>query len=105
MGLDLVESSRLLAYERLHGLPTRLAHVAGVSARLARAAALVPVDLRPLAAATAWLHDIGYAPSVRRTGFHALDRARFLAAKGYPALVCQLVGHHSGAECEAAARG
>lgn len=105
MGLDLMESSRLLAYERLHELPTRLAHVAGVSVRLVRAATLVSVDVRPFAAAAAWLHDIGYAPSVRRTGFHALDGARFLEANGYPALVCQLVGYHSGAEYEAAARG
>jgi hypothetical protein len=102
---DLVETSRLVARERLKGLPARLAHVAGVSARLSRAATLVPADVRPLATAAAWLHDIGYAPSIRRTGFHALDGARFLEANGYPGVVCQLVGYHSGAEYEAAARG
>jgi hypothetical protein len=105
MGADLVETSRLVARDRLHGLPARLAHVAGVSARLSRAAALVPADLRTLTAAAAWLHDIGYAPSVRRTGFHPLDGARFLEANGYPGVVCQLVGHHSGAEYEATVRG
>ncbi|WP_323098242.1 hypothetical protein [Intrasporangium sp. YIM S08009] len=33
-------------------------------------------------AAAAWLHDVGYAPSVAQTEFHPLDGARFLQKYG-----------------------
>jgi hypothetical protein len=55
--------------------------------------------------AAAWLHDIGYAPSVRVTGFHPLDGARYLREHGWPSRVCGLVAHHSGANIVAEARG
>jgi hypothetical protein len=35
-----------------------------------------------LVAASAWVHDIGYAPDRRRTGFHPLDGATRLEALG-----------------------
>ena len=37
----------------------------------------IAVDRRLLLAA-AWLHDIGYAPTVRKTGFHPLDGGLYL---------------------------
>lgn len=40
---------------------------------------------RDLLVAAAWLHDIGYAPELRDTGFHPLDGARHLEALGAPA--------------------
>ena len=47
--------------------------------------------------AAAWLHDIGYAPGLRDTGFHPLDGARHLRGIGWPLAICNLVAHHSGA--------
>jgi hypothetical protein len=56
--------------------------------------------------AAAWLHDVGYAPSVRRsTGFHPVDGALFVRAEGLPAVVVSLVAHHTGAVFEARERG
>jgi hypothetical protein len=61
----------------------------------------VSKDERDLLVATAWLHDIGYAPELRQTGFHPLDGARHLESVGAPARLVQLVAHHSGAIYEA----
>jgi hypothetical protein len=55
--------------------------------------------------AAAWVHDVGYAPSVRGTGFHPLDGGRFLRDRGFPDLVASLVAFHSGAAIEAQVRG
>jgi HD domain-containing protein len=54
--------------------------------------------------AAAYLHDIGYAPALARTGFHPLDGARYLRSLGYERLAC-LVAHHSEARFEAELRG
>lgn len=51
--------------------------------------------------AAAWLHDVGYASSVRRTGFHPLDGALFLMTADWPERVIRLVAHHSLASLEA----
>ncbi len=53
--------------------------------------------------AAALLHDVGYAPSLNRLGFHAVDGARFLRAQGQERLA-RLVAHHSGARFEAQER-
>lgn len=55
--------------------------------------------------AAAWLHDIGYAPQLDRTGLHAIDGALFLDVMGAPRDVVSLVAFHSGAEFEAVERG
>jgi hypothetical protein len=39
------------------------------------------------------------------TGFHPLDGARFLEARGFDRRLCRLVAHHSGARFEAEERG
>ena len=49
----------------------------------------------------AWLHDVGYAPTVAIVGFHPLDGAYLLQGKGFPDRVVDLVAFHSGAEFEA----
>jgi hypothetical protein len=54
----------------------------------------------------AWLHDIGYSPVVRSTGFHPLDGARHLRdVVVADDVVCRLVAHHTGALVEADERG
>ena len=63
-----------------------------------------PCD-RDLLIAAAWLHDIGYSPLVVDTGLHSLDGARYLQRLGYPARLCGLIAHHSGARFEATQRG
>jgi hypothetical protein len=53
----------------------------------------------------AWLHDIGYAPTLEDTGFHPLDGARYLRRLSLDEEVVRLVAHHSCAMLEAAERG
>jgi hypothetical protein len=58
---------------------------------------------RSVAAALA--HDLGYAPELVQTGFHPIDGARYLAARGHSPRLCALVAHHSAATYEAEERG
>jgi hypothetical protein len=86
-------------------LPRRWAHVQGVAARARSLAPALGADADLLEAA-AWLHDIGYAPSLVVTGFHPLDGARYLRDTQHAhAMLCRLVAHHSCAITEAGERG
>ena len=85
--------------------PPRWAHTRAVAARAAEAAGSLPPAQRPVLLAAAWLHDIGYAPALRDTGFHPLDGGRHLRDHGWPHAVVCLVAHHSGADHVARARG
>lgn len=75
--------------------------VAGAAERMAAALGLNPTRL----VAAAWLHDIGYSPSLAVAGFHPLDAARFLESAGVDDDLVALVAHHSGAVFEAVERG
>ena len=55
--------------------------------------------------ASAWVHDIGYGPRVRDSGYHPLDGAQYLRREGWPEAVCDLVAHHSGSRFVAHVRG
>ena len=70
-----------------------------------RAATAVPAADRPVLVASAWLHDIGYAQLLRRSGFHSLDGAWYLQDHHWPAPLPGLVAHHSAARFVAAVRG
>jgi hypothetical protein len=86
-------------------LPRRWAHVQGVADRARSPAPVLGTDADLLEAA-AWLHDIGYAPSLATTGLHQLDGARYLRdAQHADAMLCRLVAHHSCAIIEAGERG
>jgi hypothetical protein len=78
--------------------------VAGEARRVGLALADLADEDRDLLVAAAYLHDIGYAPSLNRLGFHPVDGARFLRQHGQERLAC-LVAHHSGARFEAEERG
>ena len=95
-----------LARALLHKpLPRRWAHVRGVAA-LARSLAPVLGTDADLIEAAAWLHDIGYAPSLATTGLHQLDGARYLRDTQHAnAMLCRMVAHHSCAIIEASERG
>ncbi len=95
-----------LAEKRLaEPLPRRWAHVQGVAATARRLAPILGADA-DLVEAAGWLHDIGYAPGIADTGFHALDGARFLRdiENALPSL-CSLVAYHTAAIYEALERG
>lgn len=93
-----------MATELLSEVGTRLAH-SGAVAR--QASVVLPVLEAPWSTAlldAAWLHDVGYSPSVICTGFHPLDGARWLSAEGWPAEVARLVAWHTRAGTEATMR-
>ncbi|MEY3734311.1 MAG: hypothetical protein RL347_1670 [Actinomycetota bacterium] len=79
----------------LHEHATRAAQQAAALAQ--RIPGSNPADVT----AAAWLHDIGYASTIRRTGFHPLDGALFLIKEQWPERIVRLVAHHSLAALEA----
>jgi putative nucleotidyltransferase with HDIG domain len=85
-------------------LPRRWAHVQAVAAKAEDLRLIIGED-GDLSVAAAWLHDVGYAPTVEDSGFHPLDGARYLRGVGADRRLCGLVANHSGARYEAALRG
>lgn len=79
----------------LQGLDARLKHSAAVATQMSRVADLVEPDWRSPAKDAAWLHDVGYSPTVALTGFHALDGARWLRDHGWPDRTCRLIAWHT----------
>ena len=96
--------ARELALTFLHGDPDRWLHVQAVAARADELRPAVPAAEGSLLVTAAWLHDIGYSPALRETGFHPLDGARFLARAGHRREAA-LVAHHSGARFVAEVQG
>ncbi len=88
----------------LASLGDRWLHVQGVVESARYVGEMFGEEDRSYLIAAAYTHDIGYAPSLMKTGFHPLDGARYLRSLGYERLAC-LVGHHSEADFEAALRG
>jgi putative nucleotidyltransferase with HDIG domain len=82
-----------------------LAHSAAVAHQAAQAAALVEPGWGEVLVDAAWLHDIGYSPTVAHCGFHPLDGARWLRDHDWPAEVCRLVAGHTRSGTEAGLRG
>jgi putative nucleotidyltransferase with HDIG domain len=75
--------------------PDRLAH-SRTAARIAEQVTdVLGIEDPELVVAATWLHDVGYAPTVVRTGFHPLDGALHLADEGWPDETVLLVAHHS----------
>jgi HD superfamily phosphodiesterase len=70
--------------------PGRLAHSQGVARRAQFLTLTVDPQDAPLLVAATWLHDIGYAPELRDTGFHPLDGARYLRSIGRTEPICNL---------------
>ena len=85
-------------------LGNRWAHVQAAARQAGRVAASFSPEDGDVLVAAAFLHDVGYAPSLNRLGFHPVDGARFLRGLGRERLAC-LVAHHSGARFEAEERG
>jgi hypothetical protein len=100
-----VKQARVAAESRLAPLPCRLRHVRGVAAAADALRDHFDVATGDCLVAAAWLHDIGYAPSLRVTGFHPVDGAVFARREGFDDLVVSLIAFHSGAPAEARERG
>jgi HD domain len=93
------EAERLLS-----PLGDRWKHVRAVGERAQSVAAILDPNDRPYLVAAAYLHDIGYAPELQRTGLHQLDGARYIRSCGSERLA-RLVAHHSEARFEVRLRG
>ncbi len=91
----LVRDAQALAHTLLASDPRRLEHVRGAGLIAGMAAGALGAEQPETFVAAAWLHDIGYAPDLCRTGFHPLDGALFLAREGWPESVVLMVAHHS----------
>lgn len=104
MTSPVVEWAVECAHELLGGLRPRIDHVLAVGEKARRiASAFDQVDAEVLVA-SAYLHDIGYAPALVDTGLHQIDGARWLRAQGHEDLA-GLVAHHSAAHVELRLRG
>jgi hypothetical protein len=86
-------------------MPDRWLHTQAVARRAEQLAVTVDSSDRGVLVDAAWLHDIGYSPLARATGFHPLDGALYLETLGWPVRIVGLVAYHSGAEFLAAALG
>lgn len=103
---DLVDRAAQLAEQYLAApLPRRWTHVQAVAAKAAVAARVLDDQDAEVLMTSAWLHDLGYAPGVARTGLHALDGGRWLRQNGWSERIAGLVAHHSCALFEAEERG
>jgi hypothetical protein len=95
----------LLAVRLLRDLPSRLAHSLRAGQQAQRVRVSVGEADRDLLVSAALLHDIGYSPSLFRTGFHPVDGADYLLLSGAPERLAALVAHHSESRFLAAAGG
>jgi hypothetical protein len=99
-----LESWAMAQAERLIApLGDRWSHVQAVADKARVVAGVLSAEDADLLVAAALVHDVGYAPSLNRLGFHAVDGARYLRAQGQERLA-RLVAHHSGAGFEAEER-
>lgn len=99
-----LEFEAMLAESLLGTLGNRWLHVLGVVRRAQYIAQMFTEGDQRCFVAAAYLHDIGYAPSLAMTGFHPLDGACYLRVLGHERLA-SLVAYHSEAPFEAELRG
>lgn len=101
---DVVGWARNLAEARMaESLAKRWRHVQAVAAKAEKLRPALGAEADVMIA-SAWLHDVGYAPEVIDTGFHPIDGARYLRMLGTAPRICCLVANHSGAVLEAELR-
>ena len=102
--VSLVSWAAEQAESLLAPLGDRWLHVQGVVETARWVGKVLDEEDRSYLIAAAYVHDIGYAPSLVKTGFHPLDGARHIRSLGHERLAC-LVAHHSEARFEARLRG
>ena len=101
---NLVQWAEEQAVTLLSPLGNRWLHVQGVAEKARSVSKAFSENDGIYLVAAAYLHDIGYAPSLKKTGFHPLDGACYLQSCGQGCLA-SLVAHHSEAQFEAHLRG
>jgi hypothetical protein len=99
-----VDEAAVLARSLLESVDERWPHTVGVARQAECFRAKLTEEQSETLVVAAYLHDVGYAPSLVSTGFHALDGARFVQSLGHPQLAA-LVANHTGARFEAEERG
>jgi HD domain len=102
--VSLVSWAAEQAASLLAPLGDRWLHVQGVVEAARWVGEVLNEEDRSYLIAASYVHDIGYAPSLIKTGFHPLDGAQYLRSLGHERLAC-LVAHHSEARFEAQLRG
>src|SRR6266487_731328 len=102
MNIDkyVIERAREHAASLLSPLGNRWLHVQCVVQRAFSVSTLLEEEDQQYLIAAAYLHDIGYAPSLKKTGFHPLDGAYYIRSFGFDRLA-SLVAHHSESHFEA----
>ncbi len=101
---DLIEWAASCAESLLASSGNRWLHVQGVVEKVRWVSEMFDTENRTCLIAAAYMHDIGYASSLKKTGFHPLDGAYYLRSSGYDRLA-SLVAYHSGAYFKAQLRG
>ncbi len=103
--MPLIIEAIQVARATVGGLHPRWEHLSSVgrcAEVLAERSDVVTLDV----VLAAWLHDVGYGPKAKASGFHPLDGARFLRDEaGVADEVVRLVAWHTGAAFEAEERG
>jgi hypothetical protein len=101
---ELVRWAEAEASALLSDMGDRWKHVCGVAECARWVSPILKAEERPYLVAIAYLHDVGYAPALQRTGLHQLDGARWLRSLGHERLA-RIVAHHSEARFELTLRG
>lgn len=102
--IDIITWAGEHAEQLLAPLGNRWLHTKGVVRAAEHIGKMLNEEDRKMLVAAAYLHDIGYAPQIQKTGFHPLDGAYYLLSLKQDRLA-SLVAHHSEAQFEAAQRG
>jgi HD domain len=105
--IDAVRARELAELWLAKSEPRRWHHVHGVGSKaegLPKALFSEDSRDRDVLIAAGYIHDIGYASGLKRTGLHQLDGARFIRKLGDQRLAC-LVAHHSESRFEVEIRG
>lgn len=102
---NMVQWAEQQAASLLPPLGNRWLHVQGVVKQAEQVSKLFNETDRQYLIASAYLHDIGYAPIIKDTGFHPLDGANYILTSLDDMRLAALIAHHSEARFEAALRG
>jgi HD domain len=99
-----LEEARSIAERLLAPLGDRWRHARAVGQRAQEVGRILSEPERRFLVAAAYLHDVGYAPALRRTGLHQLDGAHYVRSLGQERLA-SLIAHHSESRFEVQLRG
>src|SRR5258708_4555971 len=101
---SIIDWAAVQAASFLLPLGDRWLHTQGVVAHAQQVGRAFTEEDRSLLIAAAYLHDIGYAPSLKVTAFHPIDGAYYLLSHGQKRLA-SIVAYHFEAQFEAQLRG